>query len=228
MRDDQVHCFFDALVFASAHLLHAPILIALGALLYLAWRGLTLSSQLDKLQFLEALSSRVKDENIDLHNQLDQVVLERENLKDELKELKEELKREYERGRASYGFIKSFLRSKVEGALGASYPNLHERQLLSKFVESYAHQSKRLEMTELNEAHLTERVDELQEELTLLKVCIEEYKERDDELDICALSDLIGDALRDNLDIPALTHKVSQDIHGCIVEAFTRSTRHNL
>lgn len=79
----------DLLFFFSATFLHVPLMVLFGGLLFLAWRGLILTSQAEELRGVRAsFEFALKDLEAE-HTEVKSLLLERANLKDELKALHE-------------------------------------------------------------------------------------------------------------------------------------------
>lgn len=91
MTDQNIHCFIDTLVYASSSFLHLPLIAFIGFVLYLAYRGLSISDQVDHVRGLEYQVNELKAQVIIDNQQLDSITLERANLKDALRASKKTL-----------------------------------------------------------------------------------------------------------------------------------------
>lgn len=77
----------NTLLEASSAFLHAPLMVLVGCVGYLVYRGLTLSNQADHMEYLEAKIAGMKAQLIKCGDHLDAMTLERAELKDELREV---------------------------------------------------------------------------------------------------------------------------------------------
>ena len=85
----------NTLLEASSAFLHTPLMVFIGFISYLAYKGFQSSNQADYIRHLERKCREMRAELIKNNHYVDGVVLERAELKDELKECHQR-ERDYE------------------------------------------------------------------------------------------------------------------------------------